>query len=216
MPLIINLFGAPSAGKSKLASELFAMMKAKGMRVELVTEVAKDLVHEEQFDKLKECQDWVSAEQNFRLWRARKYDYIITDSPLLLGLFYIPPNYYPSMKQVIVEKFNSYNNINFYIERNFPYDPDGRTQDELGADKLAMQIGMYLKHNEVPHYRFKHDDRSAQKILNVVTANVCDVFNYQGERIGIRNVVHQGVIGPTTMEALQAVPTKEDFGRYSL
>lgn len=40
--LIVNLFGAPGAGKSTLAAYVFAKLKMAGVNAELVTEFAKD------------------------------------------------------------------------------------------------------------------------------------------------------------------------------
>ena len=45
--IVINLWGAPSSGKSTGASYLFSELKLKGYNVELVTEFAKDLTWEE-------------------------------------------------------------------------------------------------------------------------------------------------------------------------
>lgn len=41
-PLVINLFGAPGAGKSTGAAIVFAELKKRGVNAELVTEFAKD------------------------------------------------------------------------------------------------------------------------------------------------------------------------------
>lgn len=41
-PIVINIFGAPGAGKSTTAAALFALMKLEGYKVELATEHAKD------------------------------------------------------------------------------------------------------------------------------------------------------------------------------
>lgn len=44
--LIINLFGAPGAGKSTGAAYIFSKLKMLGVNAELVTEFAKDKVWE--------------------------------------------------------------------------------------------------------------------------------------------------------------------------
>lgn len=41
-PLVINLFGAPGAGKSTGAAIVFAELKKRGVNAELVTEFTKD------------------------------------------------------------------------------------------------------------------------------------------------------------------------------
>ena len=44
--LVVNLFGAPGAGKSTGASYVFSQLKMMGVNAELVTEFAKDKVWE--------------------------------------------------------------------------------------------------------------------------------------------------------------------------
>ena len=45
--LIVNLYGAPGAGKSTGAAYIFSQLKMRGINAELVTEFAKDKVWEE-------------------------------------------------------------------------------------------------------------------------------------------------------------------------
>ena len=45
--LVVNLFGAPGAGKSTGAAYIFSKLKMAGINAELVTEFAKDKVWEE-------------------------------------------------------------------------------------------------------------------------------------------------------------------------
>ena len=65
-PIVINIFGAPGAGKSTTAAALFALMKLEGYKVELVTEHAKDLTYSESFKELND-QLKVFGEQNHRM-----------------------------------------------------------------------------------------------------------------------------------------------------
>ena len=44
--LVVNLFGAPGAGKSTGAAYIFSRLKMLGINAELVTEFAKDKVWE--------------------------------------------------------------------------------------------------------------------------------------------------------------------------
>ena len=52
--IVINLIGSPGTGKSTLASELFSKMKWKGHDVELVSEYAKELIHDAFKDDTRE------------------------------------------------------------------------------------------------------------------------------------------------------------------
>ena len=87
MTKVINFYGGPSAGKSTMAAQLFGIMKSKRLNVEMVPEFAKDLTW-----KKSGCLDdqvYVFANQNHALYTLLgQVDYIITDSPLILGLHY--------------------------------------------------------------------------------------------------------------------------------
>ena len=60
--LIINLFGAPGAGKSTGAAYVFSQLKAAGVNAELVTEFAKDKVWEANKGRFRES--------GIHLWQA--------------------------------------------------------------------------------------------------------------------------------------------------
>ena len=44
--ILVNLYGAPGAGKSSGAAYIFSKLKMAGVNAELVTEFAKDKVYE--------------------------------------------------------------------------------------------------------------------------------------------------------------------------
>ena len=51
-PILINVCGAPGAGKSTLSAYVFAKLKMMGINCELVTEFAKDKVWEKNNEAL--------------------------------------------------------------------------------------------------------------------------------------------------------------------
>ena len=71
--LIINLFGAPGAGKSTGAAYVFSQLKAAGVNAELVTEFAKDKVWEGT-KAVFENQAYIFGKQYFRISRLEGKD----------------------------------------------------------------------------------------------------------------------------------------------
>lgn len=138
---VINLFGAPGSGKSTLAAGLFHEMKLAGYNVELVTEYAKDMVWEERYNVFQD-QIYILGKQNRRLLRLKdKVDYVVTDSPILLGVIYmVNAPYNIPLEELIEQVFDSYDNTNIYIERSHQYEQIGRNQSEEEAQVKAQEI----------------------------------------------------------------------------
>ena len=134
---VINMFAGPGAGKSTLAAGLFYEMKKRGFLVELVTEYAKEKVWENSIETMSD-QLYMLSKQNRKLERLRgKVDYVITDSPLLLGGHYgkkygLHPEIVVPLSRLIYE---TYDNLEFFIKRSKPFDPRGR----LGSERNAIQ-----------------------------------------------------------------------------
>lgn len=140
--LVVNLCGAPGAGKSTGAAYVFSKLKMQGVNCELVTEYAKDKIWEEDTIALNN-QAYVFGHQLFRLTKLEgKVDVAITDSPLLLSLIYNndKKRLGEAFNDVVKNCFNSFDNINFFIHRVKPYDPKGRLQTEKESDELSEII----------------------------------------------------------------------------
>lgn len=166
---VINLFGQPSAGKSTTAAGLFHLMKLKGFNCELVTEYAKDMVWKDLPAHSFEDQLYITAKQNSRLHRLKgKVDYVITDSPLLLGEVYIPENYFKTYLPLLKELFNDYDNMNFFIKRVKGYNPIGRNQTEEESDAIGCGIKELLDTNSLKYVEIDGDSSAPYKILDII------------------------------------------------
>lgn len=165
---IINMMGPPCTHKSTVAAGLYYLMKKERIRVELVTEFAKDMVWEGHW-KLLEDQLYVLAEQNRRLNRLRdKVDYVITDSPLLLSAFYKPETYPESFDRLVVDMFHSYVNEIIFLHRVGDYDSEGRLQMEQEADALVPEMLEFLHHNNLPYMELPGDDEAPLTIMKTL------------------------------------------------
>jgi len=151
---IINLFSVPCGGKSTTAAYLFQFFKNRGFNCELITEYAKDLTYAGRSGDLQN-QFYVSAKQYHRLKRVEQYGnvpFVITDSPLLLGLAYSKELfYYEELKKLLFKLHGEFENINIFIKRVKPYNPIGRNQTEEESDRLAGDIFSIFNHSENEH-----------------------------------------------------------------
>jgi len=170
---VINLFGSPGAGKSTTAAGLFFLMKSDNKfvdSVELVTEFAKDLVYAERFKELEgDNQLYITAKQYSRLHRLKnQVDYAITDSPIIQSLMYTPENYFSSFGPFLRELFDSFDNINIYINRVKKYRTYGRSQTEEEADTIGMRITNFLVNNNIEYHNVDGDYNAPSKVLELI------------------------------------------------
>lgn len=168
-PLVVNLTGAPGAGKSSGAATIFAELKRLGINVELVTEFAKDKTWERNVTALG-CQEYVFGKQSYRLARCRNdVDVIVTDSPLPLGLIY---NTNPALDHhftaVVLNVFNTYENINFFINRVKPYNPKGRNQTAEESDQLSVVIKNLYHNLNIGYIEINGDNEGYAKAVQDV------------------------------------------------
>lgn len=150
--IVVNLFGVPSAGKSTGASYIFSKLKMLGINAELVTEYAKDKVWEKS-EEVFNNQIYIFGKQSFRLSRLKgKVDVVVTDSPLPLSLFYNTDKILGQpFNDLVMNIFNSYDNMNYLLLRDKPYNPIGRFQTEEESNELCEPMINLLEHNNIPY-----------------------------------------------------------------
>lgn len=143
--VVVNLFGAPGAGKSTGAAYVFSKLKMSGVNAELVTEFAKDKVWEESKEVFNN-QAYIFGKQYFRMSRLRnKVDVVITDSPLLLSAFYNRSQTLgDDFNKVVNNVFNSFDSINVLVKRSKEYNCNGRFQSEVESDFIANRMTDFL------------------------------------------------------------------------
>jgi len=144
--LIINLFGAPGAGKSTGAAYVFSQLKAAGVNAELVTEFAKDKVWEGT-KAVFENQAYIFGKQYFRISRLEgKVDVVITDSPILLSAFYNDNDHVlgEEFDKLVFKVFDYYNRIDVFVHRVKPYNEAGRFQTEEESDAVSKEMLRFL------------------------------------------------------------------------
>jgi hypothetical protein len=178
---IINFFGGPGIGKSTQATGLYTEMKKHHISVEYTYEFPKEVAWEGNISQLKD-QFFITANQHRNISRLYgKVDYIIVDSPIVLGCFYeqrygegYPASYYgmSGLSNFLWSLFKQYDNINILLKRNDEtYDPNGRLQDLREAQEIDEDIQQTLLVNSIPFVEFSVGTNTAVDIFNYITQN---------------------------------------------
>lgn len=168
--LIINLIGGPGSGKSTTAAGLFYKLKQMGIDCEMALEFAKDKVWEESLMTLND-QIYIFGKQYHKLWRLNnKVDVIITDSPLLVSLYYNKEES-KYFNDFVVEQYNKFNNILYFINRPDDYQTNGRTQTE----EESKNIDKVLK-NLITKYNISYKEIDCYKAVEEIVKDIKNVY----------------------------------------
>jgi len=184
MSLIINFFGGPGMGKSSKSAGLFSEMKKHHMDVELTYEFPKIVAWDENFSAIKD-QFFITANQHRNISRLYgKVNYIIVDSPILLGLIYkkryvveecYPSSFYDdSFDTFIINLFKKYNSLNIMLNRNDDFDSYnelGRFQKLEESRKIDDEIKNKLIENNIPFIDFPVNESTHIDIFNYIIKN---------------------------------------------
>ena len=167
--ILVNLFGAPGAGKSTGAAYIFSQLKMRGINAELVTEFAKDKVWEGS-KAVFENQAYIFGKQYFRISRcADQVDVIVTDSPLLLSILYNNDEDLGGTFDAVVRRVaKKYNSKNYYLKRVKDYNPSGRFQTEEESDEIAIELKRLLDREGVEYKGRRGDVIGYEQIVEDV------------------------------------------------
>lgn len=111
---------------------------------------------------------------------ADKVDVIITDSPLLLSAFYNKSEILgEDFNNLVAKIFKSYNSLNYLLERDKPYNPNGRLQTEEESNALAVPMKNLLSKYDVEYKTKKGSLKGYSEIVDDIVAIL--KFNDKGE-----------------------------------
>lgn len=172
MTLIVNLFGGPGSGKSTTRAGVFSKLKLESYNVEEVTEFAKELTWERRILALS-CQPYIFGNQLYALHRLQgQVDAVVTDSPILLGAIYAPEGEEQITHRMTMFYHNKFNNINFFIKRNKPYNPAGRNQTLDEAKEIDEHILHYLDDNSIYFQEVEFGESGIEYIAHKVKERI--------------------------------------------
>ena len=175
---VINMFGGSGIGKSTTAAGLYHQMKLDGLNVELVREYVKGWAWAgtkvNTYDQVYIFGK--QARSEYMLYG--KVDYIVTDSPILLSpvydLFYNGEDAMvedSALRFINKAKKNGVEHINFLLERQKPFNPEGRYETEEQAKAVDQAVRTFLGKNNVAYHTIScpDEDRIAT-IMDIVKA----------------------------------------------
>lgn len=162
LPIVINGYGGPGAGKSTACLEITAALKKEGYNAEYVQEYAKELVYEkdmEMLDGSPEHQYEILKEQTRRMDRLYdQVDFIVTDSPILLNEIY-NKELTPEYESLVNELQGEYINYSFFIERDASnFEEEGRIHNLTESIEKDNEIKDMLQKNEIKYKTYNHEN----------------------------------------------------------
>ena len=166
---VINIFGASGSGKTTLASGLHYELKKQWIQAELAREAAKDMIHQETTHWFEQAV-MMLAEQSSRIqFIVNKYDYVITDGPIMLASWDAPKYYHASFHQLCKDLYESYDNKNFFLYRTHAYDPNGRLETEEQASEIERNMTVWLDNLGIPYQSLYSSDDNANMLCDLLT-----------------------------------------------
>ncbi len=140
-----------------------------GINAELVTEFAKDKTWEKAEAPFQN-QAYIFGEQSYRLSRCKDdVDVIITDSPLPLSIVYNPDmNVQEELVSFVLKTFNTYDNINYFVRRDKPYNPIGRMHTEKEAQKIENSMYYLLEKFHIDYKLLQGNQQGYDNVVNDV------------------------------------------------
>lgn len=160
---VIGLLGAPGSGKSTQAAHLYAQLSQQGKSVELVREFVKEsyawpgrLVNP--FNQIHAIATQIQRESSL----FGKVETIVTDSPVILGLFYLEHSHSVPWFREFVEGYHvlcqqySVRQEYYYMDLSVPYRQEGRYQNEDESKEINANLLLFLKNNKINYKPYSY------------------------------------------------------------
>lgn len=155
--IVVNLIGGSGCGKSTLMAQVFAELKKLFIEVEMAPEWIKTKVWEGSYGVMDD-QIYVFGKQLHSINRLDgKVDVVICDSPLINSLVYDQTKN-EKFAALVLDQFERFDNLNFFIKRSTSYVVKGRVQTEDEAKKIDQQFLKVLQENKIPFEEVDKDE----------------------------------------------------------
>lgn len=169
---VINLFAPPGTGKSTTGQILSGLLSLDNFKVEYVPEFAKFATWSNNTSALRD-QIYMFAKQENRLevLSRANLDYVVMDGPLPLALLFQPDSYYANYEPLVMEVFNSFDNVNFYLRKNenIPYKTSGRNETEQESMMLDKALRAIISRYQLTMREYPVDMALPFKLFEDIT-----------------------------------------------
>jgi molybdopterin-guanine dinucleotide biosynthesis protein len=164
MALIINFIGSSCTGKSLHAHGLYSEMKKRGYKVEFVKEWVKDSFYKDNRDIPNQFLITGKQIEATKLL-LDKVDYIITESPIVLGAYYsvLIDNDY-ALAEAIRREFGKFDNYNILLEKDSEeYDEVGR-----GSHNISKIVDEKIRTESLIPFHWRSKSRDIRNYTKLI------------------------------------------------
>lgn len=172
---IINLYSGPGAGKSTTAAYLYHQLKIQHINVELVREYVKEWAYEKRKISIYDQIYFLGKQSRKESMLYGKVDWIVTDCPVLMGAFYAQQYCSVSVSEGIRAATlayyrqaaeDGYEHFHVLLERNVPYQSEGRYQTEDQALEMDKDLSLLLSNLKIPVIHASTGEEDLQQLLS--------------------------------------------------
>lgn len=161
--ILINLYGGPCSGKSTICAGLFYELKKRGYDCEMALEFAKEKVWDESY-KILEDQIYIFGKQYHKIKRLYgKVDIVISDSPLLLNIWY-DKSENKIFKELVLDRLQEFSHQDFFISRGEDYNENGRIHTLQETKQIDEGLKKLLEESKIDYTIFPQETA----IMNII------------------------------------------------
>lgn len=182
---VINFLGAPGVGKTRSTMLLTSFLKESQIDAEASLEFVKEYIHADTLQLLS-YQNYIFSQQERQLrilLDSKEVEFVTTDAPLLHSVFYAPDDYPVFFKELVFEIYNSYDNINYFINRKHTYSHQGRIHNEMASDLSSRKLKAFLINHNVPFTEIDSTDDIKTNLLPEILNNHRDPEYLKNRRV---------------------------------
>lgn len=178
--VVINLYGGPGTGKSTNAALLYYLLKIQNKNAELVREYVKDWAWEGRKISVNDQIYFLGKQVRKESMLYGKVDWIVTDSPVMMNLFYAQHYCTETIATGVKSLVRAYykqaeddghKHIHVFLKRTKPYLAEGRYQTEEQARQIDPEVRELLVEQGIT---FVEVDVGEQELTNLLAEIVAD------------------------------------------